>query len=118
MSIKDDISEFNKRMAIKIGRSVQKELAVGGMAPEEDSREILSDFILRIMTFYSSINMFDIAPSTSNDAIRAKEIEIEFDTFVTQPEIWDEWIRAWEYQKPAHDSEWLRKVQKEEMNQD
>ncbi|MDD4188467.1 MAG: hypothetical protein PHX37_00055 [Eubacteriales bacterium] len=114
MAIKDDIEEFNKRMAIKIGRSMHKELTGKGSAPEEDSAEILSDFVLRILTYYSSINMFDIAPSTSNDAIRAKEIEIEFDTFVTQPEIWDEWIRTWEYQKPAHDSEWLRKVQKEE----
>lgn len=116
MSIKDDINEFNKHMAVKIGRSMQKDLTGKGLILAGDNTEILSDFVLRILTYYSSINMFDIAPSTSNDAVRTKEIEIEFDTFVTQPEIWEEWIRAWEYQKPAHDSEWLRKVQKEEMD--
>ena len=86
-----------------------------GLIKKGDGENILNSYILRMLTFYSSININDICIYTKDDKIMQKEIEIEFETFVTQPEVWEQWKRRWDYQKPLHDNKWLKKVLEEEQ---
>ncbi|MCX7708956.1 MAG: hypothetical protein N2484_03810 [Clostridia bacterium] len=112
MGIKENVNEFNMKMAERLAHSLKESLSNADGMENDDT--VLRDFIYRMLTFYSSININNFYFDEKVDRIREKEMEIEFETFVTQPELWDSWKRMWEYQKPTHDKDWLNKVLKEE----
>ncbi len=117
MDTKDKINEFNKIMAEKISYSMQKSLAEEGVIQKGTGVNFLKPYIMRLLSYYSSLSAFELSGSKKTALIRQKEIEIEFETYVTQPELWEEWKQTWDLKKPLHDSHWLKNVQKEEAQQ-
>lgn len=117
MDTNDNIDEFNKTMADKIGSSMQQSLIEAGILQKGTGRNLIRDYIYRMLSFYSSIGYFELSSSKKTAQVRRKEIEIEFETYVTQPELWKEWKQAWDLKKPLHDHDWLKRVQKEEERQ-
>lgn len=114
---KDIIDNFNIETAKKLGVSLQKALVEENIISKGIGYNIFKDYIYRILSFYSSIDFNDLCTCGKVDKIKEKETQIEFETYVMQPDIWEQWKRTWDYQKPLHDKSWLKRVQKEEVEE-
>ncbi|MDD4494176.1 MAG: hypothetical protein PHV32_07490, partial [Eubacteriales bacterium] len=60
MLSKDELDDFNKRMADKISYSMQRSLTEKGSIPANTGKNVLKDYIYRMLQYYSGISSYDI----------------------------------------------------------